>query len=252
MTTERKNADGTPMDAAQIAEAERIEKLEAEQKAAEKAEAERLAKLTPEQREEERINKLAEAKAAANLKTIKENLDKAYAARDAAIAAKEALEKKERDAELKRLEEEGKHKEAYDLKIAERDKENERLRKQNIELSRDVAVREALKEYNFRNATASEMAYKEIVAQLVQDSNGQWVHKSGASIKDFAKTFSTSEEQSFLFAPKASSGGGSGDSSSGGNHQPDLNAGKSLFSLPQAEVLKRAAEGKLGKRQQRY
>jgi hypothetical protein len=245
MTTERKNADGTPMDAAQIAEAERIEKLEAEQKAAEKAEAERLAKLTPEQREEERINKLAEAKAAANL-------DKAYAARDAAIAAKEALEKKERDAELKRLEEEGKHKEAYDLKIAERDKENERLRKQNIELSRDVAVREALKEYNFRNATASEMAYKEIVAQLVQDSNGQWVHKSGASIKDFAKTFSTSEEQSFLFAPKASSGGGSGDSSSGGNHQPDLNAGKSLFSLPQAEVLKRAAEGKLGKRQQRY
>ena len=141
------------------------------------------------------------------------------------------------------MEEDGKFKEAYELRLAESNARLAALEKRNTELSRDVSVRDALKGLAFRNDTASEMAYKVITEQLVQNDAGQWVHRSGVSIRDYVGEFAKSEEQSFLFKPKSSSGAGT-NSSTGGT--PDTTTTKSLFQMSQAEVLKMAAEGKFG------
>ena len=53
------------------------------------------------------------------LKDVKGKLDKAYGARDEALTKIKEYEQKEREAELKRLQEEGKHKEAFDMQLAE-------------------------------------------------------------------------------------------------------------------------------------
>jgi len=195
--------------------------------------------------DEDLVTKLVNEKLDENLKPIKEKLDAAFSQRDAALKKVKEYEDKERAAELKRLEEEGKHKEVFDLKLAEERAEKEVLRKKNVELTRDVEVRQALSALDFRNDKASDIAFGEVAKELVQTENGVWVHRSGISVKDFVKTFVDNEDNAFLFRIRASSGsGGKGptktDASSDGN--------KSIFGLSQEEVLKRAAEGTLRRR----
>jgi hypothetical protein len=113
--------------------------------------------------------------------------------------------------------------------------------KRNVELTRDIDVRNALASHPFRNENAVEMAYREIVGQLVQNDQGVWVHKTGISIRDFVKGFADSDDNSFLFKAKASSGSGS----NGGKPSDTSGGKKSLFQLSQDEVLKLAKEGKL-------
>ena len=191
------------------------------------------------------IDKLVQAGIDNALKDIKTKLDKSYEARDAALAKIKEFEQKDREAELKRLQEEGKHKEAFDLQLAEERAKREALEKRNIELTRDIEVRNALASHPFRNDNASEMAYREIVGQLVQNEQGVWVHKSGVSVKDFVKTFAEHSDNEFLFKPKVNSGSGSGGSKAGDNSSGEK---KSLFAMSQEEVLKMAREGKLPKR----
>jgi hypothetical protein len=197
---------------------------------------------TNNQADADMVAKLVEERVAADLKSIKDKLDNAYSLRDAAVAKAAEYERKEREAELQRLKEEGKHQEAYNLQLAEKDAKLAQLEKANRELSRDVHVKDSLKGLNFRNDKASDMAYAEIVQQLVQDENGVWVHRSGVSIKDFVTAFSANEDNAFLFKVKANTGGGSGSVSANGDTS---SANKSLFSRTQAEVLQLAAEGKL-------
>lgn len=192
------------------------------------------------------IAKLVAEKVAEQLKDTKGKLDAAYAARDAAAKKAEALEKKEREAELKLLDETGKHKEAFDLRIAEANTKYEELQskyqaleKGNLELTRDAQIRDALRVSEFRNDIAAEMGFSTIAGQLIRNEQGQWVHRSGVSIKDFVATFAGDEKNSFLFKTKESSGGGSTPPGKP-NTQP-----KSLFAKTQAEVLQMAAEGKL-------
>jgi hypothetical protein len=229
-------------DTAAAAEAARTAEAEATRIAAEQAETARLARLTQEERDQDMVSKLVKERIEQELAPIKANLDKAYAARDAALKKNAEFEAKEREATLKKLEEDGKHKEAFELRLAEERATNEALKKQNTELSRDVAVRDALKGYIFRNDRASDMAFKEIVANLVQNEAGHWVHRSGITVKDYCEAFSRDEEQSFLFKAKVNTGGGSNTPTNNG--KPD-NGKVSLFSLSQEEVLKRAAAGKL-------
>ncbi len=179
------------------------------------------------------------------LKPIKANLDKAYASRDEALAQIEAYKAREREAELARLEEEGKHREAYEARLSDERAKREAAERRNVELTRDNELRSHLSALNFRNGNAVNMAYQEIVGQLVQNEQGVWVHRSGASIADHVKTFSESEDNAFLFKQKQSSGGGGtsvlpSDTTSIGK--------KSLFELSQDEVLELAAKGKLPKR----
>ena len=123
------------------------------------------------------INKLVQDKVDEALKEIKGKLDKAYGARDEALRKVADFENEKKEAELKRLQDEGKHKEAYELQLAEERAKRESVEKKNIELTRDIEVRNALASQPFRNDNASEMAYREIVGQLVRNEQGVWVHK---------------------------------------------------------------------------
>jgi hypothetical protein len=196
---------------------------------------------------EERLEALVEAR----LKPIKDKLDGAYSQRDSEKARADALEKEKREAELKRLEDEGKHKEAAELKVAEaqRQADEERRRREaaeeeNTKLTRDLDVKNALSGHNFRNDKAAGTAHREIVDELVKNSQGVWVHKSGASIKDCVEAFVKDDANSYLFKARASSGSGSDTAVP----SKDTSKGGSLFAMSQAEVLEMAAKGKLPKR----
>jgi hypothetical protein len=228
-------------DAAKKAEAETLAEEEATRKALAN-----IGKSASEQ-DDEMLAKLVKDRVDSELKIIKSNLDKAYAERDSVLKKNAEFEQKERDAVLKRLEEEGKHKEAFDLRTAELQAQLEAERKRNTELSRDSAVKTALSVHTFRNAAAADMAYREVISQLVQDKDGQWIHRSGINIPNFVEAFSKLEDMSFLFKVKVSSGAGTKEgSSSSGSDKP-----KSLFQMTQAEVIKLAAEGKLPQKQGR-
>lgn len=223
------------------------ERLAAEKAAKEKAEAEaaekeRLANLG--NNTDVSVQKLVEAQVAEALKDIKDKLNKAYEARDTAIKEKAELERREKEANLKRMEEEGKHKEVLELRLAESNAALEVANKRITELTRDVEVREALGGLPFRNDKAAKVAYKEVVEALVQDDKGVWRHKSGVSIKDYVEAFSKDEDQAFLFKAKTSSGAGIGNSA----NTPAENKSGSLFAMKQEDVIKLAAEGKLPKR----
>jgi len=226
-----------------------VEDEEAARVAEEVARAEATARLSKDDKtkDEDLIKSIVEERVQKELDTklasIKAKLDASYKSRDEALVKIADFETKEREAHMKRLEEEGKHKEVYELKLAEQQAKVEALEKRNTELSRDVAVRDALKGYNFRNDTATEMAYREVVAQLTRNDKGIWIHRSGISVKDFVEAFAKGEEQSFLFKPKSSSGAGTKDDD--GKPPSTKTKPKSLFDLSQAEVLKLAEEGKL-------
>jgi hypothetical protein len=201
--------------------------------------------LTAEQKADgDLISKLVKEGIEEALKPIKSNLDKAYGERDRYKDQLEKIEKEKREAELKRLEEEGKHKEVYEARLKEEREAREKLERQNIELTRNIEVRNSLSTLQFRNANALEMAQKEIVGQLVRNDQGFWVHRSGISIQDFVKAFADNDENAFLFKVKVSSGGGSTSSTS--IPVADVKK-KSLFEMSQEEVIKLAQEGKLRK-----
>lgn len=196
--------------------------------------------------DQETINKLITQRVEQELANIKKKLDDAYTQRDEAVKKATLAEEEKRQKTLQQLEAEGKHKEVYDMKLAELNAKLESYEKQNTELSRDVVVKESLRGLNFRNASAEDMAYREIVGQLTRDEHGRWIHQSGASIKDFVELFSKDEERSFLFKPKTSSGAGV-PSHFGDGKAPAYTPGKdSLFKMSQTDVLKMAAEGKIG------
>jgi len=192
--------------------------------------------------QDENIQKFVSEKVEEALKPIKGNLDSAYAARDEALKKVAEFEQKEREAEVKRLQEEGKHKEAFEKQLATEKARSEALEKRNVELTRDVELRSALNSHDFRNKNAAEMAYKEIAADLVRNERDEWVHKTGVSISEYVSAFVSNEDNAFLMKQKVSNGTGSTATTT----NPGVGVeGKSLFSLPQSEVLKMAAEGKL-------
>lgn len=195
----------------------------------------------------EMIDKLVKERVENEIKGIKEKLDKAYGARDEAL--KKLTEKEEADkaAELKRLQEEGKHREAYELQLAEERRKREVLEQRTVELTRDNEVRGALSGLTFRNENAQEMAYREVVGQLVKNDQGTWVHRSGVSVKDFIKDFAERDTNSFLFKPKPNTGGG-GKGPVAGDGESNHSKGRNIFEMPQEEVLKLMSEGKLQRR----
>lgn len=193
------------------------------------------------------IDKIVQERIDRELANIKGKLDAAFKQRNEYQAKVAAFEAKEREATLKKLAEDGKIKEAYEIQLAEERAANAELAKRNTELSRDVAVRDALQALPFRNEKAATMAFQEITSNLVQDENKQWVHRSGISVKEYCEAFSKDDDQAFLFKAKVNSGAGTSATNSG-NGSPSDSKPKSLFAMSQAEVLKLAAEGKLGKR----
>jgi hypothetical protein len=141
-------------------------------------------------------------------KIAKDNLDKAYAERDRLKKERDDLAKAARDRELKELEDQGKHAEAAQRREAEAIARAEAAEARIVKLERDQKVRDALADVEFRNARARETAFNSIVSELIQDDQQDWVHKSGASIAAYVKTFVEDEDNDFLLKPKPSTGGG--------------------------------------------
>lgn len=172
---------------------------------------------------------------------IKDKLDGAFVERDAAKAKLAELEKEKQEAEIKRLQEEGKHKEAFEIQLAEERAKLKHLEETNIRLARDAALRTHLGKYTFRSESAANMAYNTILSELALNEKGEWVHKSGTTLADYVKVFADNEENTFLFKPKASSGTGfEGNTTT----PPTSGEAKSIFEMTQEEVLKRITEGK--------
>jgi len=177
------------------------------------------------------------------LAKVKSSLDKAYSERDEALKRAVQLEDERKQQKLSALEAEGKHKEVAEMKLTELQEKLRIAEERNIKLTRDAAVRDALTGLDFRNERSQQMAYRDVVDQLIQDpETGGWIHKSGASIKEFVNAFSKDEDNTFLFKPKTNSG--SGTSSVGGT--PKLDPNKKMSDLSTAEIMQLAAAGKLG------
>ena len=143
---------------------------------------------------------------AEKLAPMKANIEKAYSERDAVAQELAKLREQAKAAEIQRLQDDGKEVEALQLKHSELQGKYEALLEQNTSLTRDQLVANATAGLDFRNEAAKRMAMSEIIGELVKDGNGQWVHKSGVSVKDAVEVFSKDDDKSFLFKPKNSSG----------------------------------------------
>ena len=192
-----------------------------------------------------KIDELVQAKVGEALSDIKGKLDKAYGSRDEALKKVAEFEQKEREAEIQRLKASGKEKEAYELQLAEEKAKREALEKQNVELTRNIQVQNALNDVSktFKSSKAKQLAAAEITGELVKNEQGLWMHKSGVTIEAYTELFCENADNAFLFKTVASSGGGTTTTTS---TKTDTTK-KSLFSMTQEEVLKMAAEGKLNK-----
>jgi len=193
---------------------------------------------------QEEINALVQKQVAEAISNVKSKLDGAFSQRDEALKRLAELEQKEKERELQKLQEEGKHKEAYEMQLAEEKARREVAEKKNIELTRDMEVRNNLSALPFRNDQAREMAYREIVSGLVRNEEGLWIHRSGASISDYVAAFAAKEDNIFLFKQKANTGTGV----TATTPSTPTTSPKKLSEMSQEEVLKLAAEGKLPKR----
>lgn len=209
---------------------------------------------------QEELEALIAEKTSENLADIKKKLDNAYQVRDQAKSQldalekeREQLEKEKREAELQRLKDEGKHKELYELQLAELKKNNEAeaalrkeleqknsdLQKQSTYLQRDLLLRNALSGYNFKSTKAYDLAILEISKDLVLNEENVWVSKTGESLSLFAKAFAEDEENAFLLKAPASSGSTAGNVNSRGN------TSKSIFQMKQSELLDKIAKGEI-------
>lgn len=183
-----------------------------------------------------------EAEVQKRLAKMKENMDRMAKERDEALKEKNKIEQERKKAEIQRLEEEGKLKEAAELKAADLEAKLKLLEEENTKLTRDSVLQASLAGLEFRNERSRQMAYRDIVDQLVQNENGQWVHKSGTSINDFVLAYSKQEDNSFLFRVKSNTGAGTNNSAG----QSDTTPKKKLSEMTTAEVLKLAQTGQLG------
>src|SRR5210317_773430 len=176
------------------------------------------------------------------LAQMKSNMDRMVKERDEALKKAAEIEQKQKQEQIKRLEEEGKLQEALEMKLAEAEAKLKVFEEENTKLNRDSVVNSNLATLEFRNERSRQMAYRDIVEQLVQNEDGVWVHKSGTNIQDFIASYSKNEDNSFLFRVKANTGAGTSTPSAPSN----MSEKKSLSQMTQAEVLALAAKGQLG------
>src|SRR6056300_1223331 len=147
------------------------------------------------------------------LAQMKSNMDRMVKERDEALKKAVEIEQKQKQDQIQRLEEEGKLQEALEMKLAEAQARLKVFEEENIKLNRDSVVNSALGGLDFRNERSRQMAYRDIVEQLVQNDDGLWVHKTGTNIQDFVTSYSKNEDNSFLFRVKANTGAGTANNS---------------------------------------
>jgi hypothetical protein len=176
------------------------------------------------------------------LAKMKSNMDRMAGERDEALKKAAEVEQKQKQAHIQRLEEEGKLQEVLELKLAEAQAKLKVFEEENVKLNRDSVVNSVLGGLDFRNERSRQMAYRDIVEQLVQNDDGLWVHKTGTNIQDFIKSYSKSEDNSFLFRIKANTGAGKTNASG----TSSMEQKKTIGEMTTEEVLALAAKGQLG------
>jgi len=183
-----------------------------------------------------------EQEVANRLSKMKSNVDRMAKERDEALKKAAEIEQQQKQETMKRLEEEGKLQELSEMKIADLEAKLKVYEEENTKLNRDSVVNSLLGSLDFRNDRSRQLAYRDIVEQLVQNDNGSWVHKSGTTIQDFITSYSDNEDNSFLFRVKANSGAGTPAPAGVSN----TNENKPLSEMSTQEVLNLAAKGQLG------
>jgi hypothetical protein len=183
-----------------------------------------------------------EKKVQERLAKMKDNMDRMAKARDEALKKAAELEEQQKKAKMEQLEKEGKLQELAEMKAAELEAKLKVIEEENVKLKRDQVLHSKLATLEFRNERSKDMAYRDIVDQLTQDDNGNWVHSSGKSISDFVESYSKEEDNSFLFKTKSNSGAGK----SGAFKNSDTTQTKKITEMSTQEILKAAREGKLG------
>jgi DNA repair exonuclease SbcCD ATPase subunit len=179
---------------------------------------------------------------AEELKQMKANVDKAYKKAEETTRENARLKAEAQEKQRKQLEDEGKHYEAAKLKLAELEEEKKILQDRLTSVTRDRELEKHLGSLEFRNDFARETAFKAILPELVQDEDGSWVHKSGASINDYLKAFAKDPNKDFLFKPKDNSGAGSNSN----KNSASMSRPKTLSGMSTEELLALADSGKLG------
>jgi len=196
------------------------------------------------------FQKILEERIKQELKPMKENMNRMAKERDEAQKEAAKLKEKRRAEEIQSLEEAGKHEEAFKARITDLEAERDGLKDQLTNLTRNQTLNDALgtiEGKEFRHARAKEMAFETILPQLVQDKDGQWMHKSGVSIKDYVSTFVNSDDYEFLFKKPQNQGAGVNNS---GKEPGGMDLGKDGIRGirdPQ-KLMQLAAQGKLGKK----
>ena len=180
---------------------------------------------------------------AEELKDIKSKLDKAYKERDQARKDQAKLIEENKKAKLEALEKEGKELEALRIRYKEMEERLQDAESKNDALSRDVSLKNALSKYDFKNKKSSDLAFRDILNNLIKQEDGSWIAASGQSIDEYVAEYAIAEDNDFLFKPKRSSGTGS----VGGSLPTGVKENKnvSLFDLPQSKILEMAAKGEL-------
>jgi len=183
-----------------------------------------------------------EALVAERLATMKENMNRMSKERDDALKLKADMEAKAKEDAIARMKEEGKLQEALEMELADANARLASFQEQNVKLSRDNVLGQALAGMDFRNEKSRDMARREIVEQLTQGDEGNWVHTSGMNINDFVDAYAKTEDNSFLFRPKNNSGAGTGTPAGA----PSTEQIKPIGQMSTQEILALAAKGKLG------
>jgi hypothetical protein len=186
------------------------------------------------------LDKIVQARVEEALKEIKGKLDSAYASRDEAVRKLTATEQTIRQKELETLEAAGKTEEALKLRLVSAEERAAQLESQIRDLNRDQLIANATGNLEFRNDRSREMALRDITASLVIDKDGNWVHKTGAQLKDFVKAYAKDPDNAFLFRAAPSSGAGG----QGGQGAPQNK--KKLTEMTTAELLAAAQNGQFG------
>jgi hypothetical protein len=179
---------------------------------------------------------------AEELKPMKANVDKAYKKAEEMARENARLKSEVQEKQRKQLEDEGKHYEAAKLKVAELEEREKILQEKLTAITRDRELEKHLSSLDFRNDFARETAFKTILPELVQDEDGSWVHRSGASINDYLKAFAKDPQKDFLFKPKENSGAGSNSN----KNSASVSRPKTLSGMTTEELLALADSGKLG------
>lgn len=153
-----------------------------------------------------KMEELIEKAVNERLAPIKESLNSAYSERDEAKREAAAIKQQAHEAQLAALKEEGKESEALKLQLSDLQGKYDALLSKQTELSRDNTISDAIAGLEFKNDTARKLALAEISKDLVQDEAGNWVHKSGISVQEYADFMKSSDEYAFLIKQPTSSG----------------------------------------------